>query len=90
MKKRVFIILPFFIILVLALPLNLAAQVLHDIHIPQVMVYRAYSGKSKLRIYETRSVSESGSYKLGITASKKLVVYSEGKKGNRKTVWRSN
>jgi hypothetical protein len=55
----------------------------------QLVVYRTYPGKPKLRIYETRSVSDPGPYQLGITSSKRLVVYREAE-GKRKVVWKSN
>ena len=45
-------------------------------------------GRPKLKMYETRSVSGRDPFKLGITASKRLVIFSEfGKK--RKLAWRS-
>jgi len=51
-------------------------------------LYRTYPGKPELGIFETRSVSEPGSYKLGITASKRLAVFRE--EGTRsKIVWMS-
>jgi hypothetical protein len=54
----------------------------------QLRIYRKKPGRPKLKIYETRSVSDPGPFKLGITASKRLVIFSEvGKK--RKIAWRS-
>jgi len=55
----------------------------------QLRIYRKKPGRPKLIIYETRSVSGPGPFKLGITASKSLVVFSkDGKK--TEIVWRSN
>jgi hypothetical protein len=55
----------------------------------QLVLYRTYPGKPKVKIYETRSVSEPGSYKLGITYSKRLLVYREVKGKKRESVWMS-
>ena len=54
----------------------------------QLRIYREKPGRPKVIIYETRSVSDPGTFKLGITASRRLVIFSEvGEK--RKIVWRS-
>jgi hypothetical protein len=54
----------------------------------QLRIYREKPDRPKLKIYETRSVSGPGPFKLGITASKRLVIFSQvGKK--RRIVWRS-
>ena len=52
----------------------------------QLVIYRTYPGKPKLKIYETNSVSEPGPYKFGITASRRLAVFRD--EGNKtKIVW---
>ncbi len=54
----------------------------------QLVIYREKPDHPRLKIYETRSVSGPGPYKLGVTASKRLVVFrEEGKK--TEIVWRS-
>jgi len=56
----------------------------------QLVIYRGTPGRPKLKIFETRSVSDTGPYKLGISVSKKLVVFREVEGEERKTVWMSN
>jgi len=54
----------------------------------QLRIYRKKPGRPKLKIYETRSVSGPGPFKLGITASRRLIIFTEtGEK--RKIIWRS-
>jgi hypothetical protein len=55
----------------------------------QMVIYREKPGRPKVRIYETRSVSDPGPFKLGITASKSLVVFREDGK-NTEIVQRIN
>ena len=55
----------------------------------QLRIYRQKSGRPKLKIYQTRSVSDLGPFKLGITASRRLVIFSEVEGKKRKIVWRS-
>ena len=55
----------------------------------QLQVHREKSGRPKVIIYKTRSVSDPGPYKLGITASRSLVVFRQD--GNEtEIVWRSH
>lgn len=55
----------------------------------QLQVHREKPGRPKVIIYETRSVSDPGPYRLGITASRSLAVFRED--GNKtEIVWRSN
>lgn len=44
----------------------------------------------EVKLFKTPPVSEPGSYKFGITVSKKLVIYRELEGGGIRTVWRSN
>jgi hypothetical protein len=55
----------------------------------RLQIHREKPGRPKVIIYETRSVSGPGPFKLGITASRSLVVF---RKDGKKTeiVWRSN
>jgi hypothetical protein len=54
----------------------------------QLQIHREKPGRPKVIIYETRSVSGPGPFKLGITASRRLVIFREdGKK--TEIVWRS-
>ncbi|MFC2115079.1 hypothetical protein ACFLTU_01290 [Bacteroidota bacterium] len=54
----------------------------------QMVVYREKPDRPKVIIYQTRSVSGTGPYKLGITASRRLAVFrDDGKK--TKIIWRS-
>lgn len=55
----------------------------------QLQIYRQKSGYPKMQIYKSPSVSGPGPFKLGITASKSLVVFREDGKKNE-IVWRSN
>jgi len=52
----------------------------------QLQIHREKKGRPKVIIYETRSVSGPGPFKLGITASRRLIVYCE-KEGQRRTAW---
>jgi len=54
----------------------------------QMRIYREKPDHPKVVIYQTRSASGPGFYKLGVTASKRLAVYGEAN-GKRKTVWMS-
>lgn len=55
----------------------------------QLQVYRERCGRPIVKIYETPRVSGAGPFKLGITASKRLVVF-QGE-GDLKTIaWKSN
>jgi hypothetical protein len=54
----------------------------------RLQIHREKPGRPKVIIYETRSVSGPGPFKLGITASRRLAIFSEVA-GKRKIVWRS-
>jgi len=54
----------------------------------QLRIHREKPGRPKVIIYETRSVSGPGPFKLGITASRRLAIFSEVE-GIRKIIWRS-
>lgn len=56
----------------------------------QLVLYRGTPENPEATPFKTPSVSGPGPYKLGITVSKKLVVYREVKGEKRKTVWMSN
>ena len=51
-------------------------------------IYREKSGHPRVIVYETRSASEPGSYKLGVTASKRLAVFRENRNKNE-FLWKS-
>lgn len=54
----------------------------------QLVIYREKPDRPKVKIYETPSVSGTGPYKLGITASMSLAVFQDD--GNKtKIVWKS-
>jgi len=55
----------------------------------QLRIYREKPGHPKLKIYETRSVSGPSPFKFGITASRRLVIFSEVEGKKRKIAWRS-
>lgn len=52
----------------------------------RLTTWRIRSDKPKVKLYQSNSVSGSGPYKLGITVSKKLVVFREVE-GKREIVW---
>jgi hypothetical protein len=54
----------------------------------QLIIYRGTPEHPKISIYQTKKPKDEGSYKLGITVSKRLVVFSEID-GKRNTVWMS-
>jgi len=54
----------------------------------QLVVYRGTPDNQDVVLFKTNAVSDTGRYKLGITASKRLAVFNEVD-GKRKTVWRS-
>ena len=54
----------------------------------QLVTYRGTPEHPKVALWKSKEVSEPGTYKFGITASRKLAVFREGEK--RKIVWRSN
>jgi len=54
----------------------------------QLVVYRRTPGHLKLALWKSNKPSDTGTYKLGITASRRLVIFIEvGEK--RKIIWRS-
>ena len=55
----------------------------------QLRIYREKPGPPKVKIFETPEVSAPGPYKLGITTSKKLVVF-RGEGRRSEIVWMSN
>jgi hypothetical protein len=54
----------------------------------QMIIYREKPGRPKTKIYETRSESLTGPCKLGITASKHLVVFQDHGE-DTDIIWRS-
>jgi len=55
----------------------------------QLVVYRGTPGHPKLALWKSNKPSDTGTYKLGITASKRLIVFRELEGEKRKIVWRS-
>ena len=51
-----------------------------------MVVYRSYPNKPEVILRKTNKPSAPGPYKLGITASRRLIVCCEAE-GKRKTVW---
>ncbi len=54
----------------------------------QLTVYRGTPGNSDAMLWQSTKASGPGSYKLGITASKKLIIYSESE-GKRRVKWKT-
>jgi len=52
----------------------------------QLVIYRGTPDHQEATLFKTPPVSDAGTYKLGITASKRLIIYREVD-GKRKTVW---
>ena len=55
----------------------------------QLIIYRGKPGHQEAIPYKTPSVSDQGHFVLGITASKRLVIYSGGEGKENNTVWKS-
>jgi hypothetical protein len=55
----------------------------------QLIIYREKQGRPKVKIYSTNPAKKAGSYKLGITAEKRLAVFRENE-GKIEFAWRSN
>jgi hypothetical protein len=54
----------------------------------QMKIFREKPGRPMVIIYETKKPKDEGAYQLGITVSKRLVVFSEAE-GKTKTAWMS-
>ena len=55
----------------------------------QLKIYRGSPQDIEATLFETPSVYEKGSYKLGITVSKRLVIYREAEGNEKEIVWKS-
>jgi len=55
----------------------------------QLITYRGQLGDRDVELWKSKKPSDTGPYKLGITASKRLVIFSEAEGKKRKIVWRS-
>lgn len=56
----------------------------------RLTTWRVRPDQTKLKLYQGQQVSGSGPFKLGITVSKKLVVFRETEGEEREIVWKSN
>ena len=56
----------------------------------RLTTYRAEPGKPEVMIFQTPEVSGAGPFRLGITTSKQLVIFSESEGKDRKIVWKSH
>ena len=56
----------------------------------QLKVYRGTPDHPETTVFETPAVSGQGPYHLGITVSRKLVIYRETEGGKKEIIWKSN
>ena len=56
----------------------------------RLTTWRLRPDNPKVKLYESPTVSGSGPFKLGITVSKKLVVFREAEGDKREIVWMGN